>query len=424
MSINFLRLNSLGRSQGRNIAAALAYLTREELEDRRTGLVYDYEKRGGLIGKGTLFPELEKGGWTVREKTFSRQEKEEFCFAVEVKETRKNGRLAKEVLVAIPVELDREKQIELARNFAEKLVERYRVGAFWAIHEPPKGGDSRNIHLHILLTTRVIEANGSLGEKVRALDAKSEMECMKKIWKELANEMLPEEKKLVEVKKDPLAEPKLPHLGRKATWYERQTGQKSRKRMEYEALVEKWQTCISELKELKRQRQELERQWAEQKLKQEQEEYKEKYQVFSAMKEMINHVDNPLIGIGTEKEIILPDKTLTLGELRQYSLKILEQNFVAVCRQIGEDLNRRISELPPEMGELISRPIGEIERIASTDLIDLITEVRALEKVAQQEQERQREEQEKLRRERPPSKRKDTPKKSRKDRNALELELE
>jgi len=76
------------------------------------------------------------------------------------------------------------------------------------------------------------------------------------------------------------------------------------------------------------------------------------------------------------------------------------------------------------MGELISRPIGEIERIASTDLIDLITEVRALEKIAQQEQERQREEQEKLRRERPPSKRKDTTKKSRKDRNTLELELE
>jgi len=260
VAINFLRLDSLGRSQGRCLAAALAYLEREELEDRRTGLVYDYQKRGGLVAKGAFFPQVEKGEWIAKQRNLSRQEKEEFCLAVELKENRKNSRLAKEVLTAIPAELPPEKRLELAQTFAKRLVNRYRVGVFWAIHEPPEGGDKRNFHLHLLLTTREL-GSGTLGQKVRALDSKSEMAVIKKTWQELANEFLPEGKKLEEPQKDPLAEPKMPHLGREATWFERQTGQKSRKRLEFEAQLKEWHSLVSELKDLERQRQELERQW-------------------------------------------------------------------------------------------------------------------------------------------------------------------
>ena len=400
----------MSRSKGKVLAAALAYLEREELEDRRTGLVYDYRKRSGLVAKGVFFPQVEKGECRAKERNLSRQEKEEFCFSVEMKEKRKNSRLAKEVLTAIPAELPPEKQLKLARTFAQKLVERYKIGTFWAIHEPPEGGDRRNFHLHLLLTTRELDGSGNLGQKVRALDSKSEMEFLKKTWMELTNEILPEGKKLEEPQKDPLAEPKLPHLGRKATWFERQTGQKSRKRLEFESQLREWQTYTSELKELERQRAERE------KLRREQEELNKKYRFFYFTKKLVSLVNNPLIGLDTEREIILPDKTLKLSELKGYSLEFLEQSFYAVRRQVEADLSRRVSQLPPKMRGLLTRPVEKIENL---DLIGFITEVKSAETLAQEERERQRkeqerrqaerqrEEQEKLKREQHPAKKRD-----------------
>jgi hypothetical protein len=390
----------LGRAKGRCIAAALAYLERGELEDRRTGLVYDYRRRGGLVAKGAFFPQVEKGELKAQERNLSRQEKEEFCLAVELKEIRKDGRLAKEVLAAIPAELPQEKQLELARSFATKLVERYQIGTFFAIHEPPEGGDRRNFHLHLLLTTRELDGSGTLGQKVRELDSKSEMEFLKKTWQELANEILPEGKKLEEPQKDPLGEPKMPHLGRKATWFERQTGQKSRKRLEFEAQLKEWQTYTSELKELERQRQELERQWQEQERRQaeqerqraeqerqrqaelerrqaelerqraeqerqrqaelerrqaeerqrqqqENKEYQQKYHYFSSTKKLINRYKNIEIGHDAEGKIFLrnPELILKYSEIPSYHLQDLRNIYLDVKESILNDLNKRIEDL-------------------------------------------------------------------------------
>ena len=40
-----------------------------------------------------------------------------------------------------------------AHDFAQALVERHGVAAVVTIHAPGRGGDSRNHHAHILLTT-------------------------------------------------------------------------------------------------------------------------------------------------------------------------------------------------------------------------------------------------------------------------------
>jgi len=406
VAINFLRLDSLGRSQGKVLAAALAYLEREELEDRRTGLVYNYQKRGGLVAKGAFFPQVERGECRAKERNLSRQEKEEFCLAVELKEKQKNSRLAKEVLTAIPAELPQEKQLELAQIFAKKLVERYRVGAFWAIHEPPEGGDRRNFHLHLLLTTREL-GSGNLGQKVKALDAKSEMQLIKKTWMELANEFLPEGKRLEEPQKDPLAEPKLPHLGREATWFERKTGKKSRKRLEFEAQLKEWQTLTSELRELERQRQELERQWQEQerqrqqqeqkrqaeqeKLRQEQELAKEKYRLFAATKKLVNRYKNPQIGTDREGEILLPDQTLKFSELSNYSLESLQEVYQTTRRKIERDLDRRIGQLPPISRQIIGlRPLKELTDDGLIGLFPTVAQLEQSEKEEQQKREAER----------------------------------
>ncbi|MFW2068148.1 MobA/MobL family protein, partial [Acinetobacter johnsonii] len=75
----------------------------------------------------------------------------------EQSENRKDARTAREWVIARPDELDADQRKELAKAFATALVDRYGVIADLAIHEPSKGGNDKNHHAHIMLTTRKAE---------------------------------------------------------------------------------------------------------------------------------------------------------------------------------------------------------------------------------------------------------------------------
>jgi hypothetical protein len=72
-------------------------------------------------------------------------------------ENRKDARTAREWVIALPDELDADQRKDLAKDFARSLVDRYGVIADLAIHEPSKGGNDKNHHAHIMLTTRKAE---------------------------------------------------------------------------------------------------------------------------------------------------------------------------------------------------------------------------------------------------------------------------
>ena len=77
--------------------------------------------------------------------------------------------MAREFLVGLPHELDAEQRQQLAREFAQSLVDRYGLAVDVCIHAPDKDGDQRNHHAHILATTRRMGPEG-LTEKTRELD--------------------------------------------------------------------------------------------------------------------------------------------------------------------------------------------------------------------------------------------------------------
>jgi ATP-dependent exoDNAse (exonuclease V) alpha subunit len=81
-------------------------------------------------------------------------------------ETRKNARVAREYLMALPAELGAPQQVSLTRQFAHELSERYGFAVDVAIHAPRDypGSDPRNFHAHLLATTREVELRG-LGAK-------------------------------------------------------------------------------------------------------------------------------------------------------------------------------------------------------------------------------------------------------------------
>lgn len=151
MAIYHLRATMISRSQGRSATAAIAYRVAERIEDRRTGLTFDYAARGGVDHTEILAPD-HAPDW-VRDRS-------ELWNRVEESETRKNSQVAREVRVALPAELTHAQRVELVREFVRaQFVDRGMVADI-ALHAPGRAGDERNHHAHILLTTREIGPEG------------------------------------------------------------------------------------------------------------------------------------------------------------------------------------------------------------------------------------------------------------------------
>lgn len=151
MAIYHLRATMISRSQGRSATAASAYRVAERIEDRRTGLTFDYAARGGVDHTEILAPD-HAPDW-VRDRS-------ELWNRVEESETRKNSQVAREVRVALPDELTHAQRLELVRDFVRgQFVDRGMVADI-ALHAPGREGDERNHHAHILLTTREVDASG------------------------------------------------------------------------------------------------------------------------------------------------------------------------------------------------------------------------------------------------------------------------
>ncbi len=80
----------------------------------------------------------------------------------------------------------------LAHDFAQLLVRRYGVVATLAIHEPSRGGDSRNHHAHVMVSDRRRGPEG-FDEKVRELHPGSdgrvtELPYLRAAWASMLNE--------------------------------------------------------------------------------------------------------------------------------------------------------------------------------------------------------------------------------------------
>src|SRR5699024_10245236 len=168
------------------------------------GKTHDYSKRGG-VEMAFAF-----------DKNFKQIDRSELWNKAELAENRKDGRTAREWVLAIPHELipkDKDKRKDFKKNegarvavrFAKVLAERYNVAVDVAIHTPDKQGDNRNYHAHIMTTTREFSLtdNGiELGDKAAielsntkrtALwlsSSTTEIKKLRKEWEKIVNDQL------------------------------------------------------------------------------------------------------------------------------------------------------------------------------------------------------------------------------------------
>lgn len=161
MAIYHLEAKVVSRGAGRSAVAASAYLSCSRLYNDYDGIQHDYTKKQGLVWQEVFLPEYAPQEWQDCKKLWN---------AVEEVETAKDSRLAREFVVALPIELNREEQIELLQEFIQDQFVADGMCADAAIHDT----DGHNPHAHILLTVRPLDEQGKWQYKTE-----KEYLCMK-----------------------------------------------------------------------------------------------------------------------------------------------------------------------------------------------------------------------------------------------------
>lgn len=152
MAIYHCSMKPVSRSGGRSAVAAIAYRTASRIVNERDGLVHDFTRKAGVVHTEIVLPEGTDAKWAL--------DRSVLWNAVEFAEKRKDARLAREFEIALPHELNADQQLVLVRAFARDLADRHGAAVDFAIHEPAGERDIRNIHAHVMMTTRTVGPDG------------------------------------------------------------------------------------------------------------------------------------------------------------------------------------------------------------------------------------------------------------------------
>ncbi|HEY3784364.1 MAG TPA: MobQ family relaxase [Steroidobacteraceae bacterium] len=197
MATFFLRSKHISRGTGARVTRAAAYRAGERIRDERTGDIYDFSGRQGVAHQEIVLPSQLAGHAQV---DWAR-DRSTLWNAAERVGQRRDSRLARELLVFLPVELTPTERIHLVRSFSQELADQYGSAVDYAIHEPRPGADLRHHHAHVLMTTREITPEGlgprttfELGGRERHLrglgPSKEDYLHIRERWAQMTNDAL------------------------------------------------------------------------------------------------------------------------------------------------------------------------------------------------------------------------------------------
>lgn len=176
MAIFHLSAQIISRSTGRSSVGASAYRAGVDLVDERTGEKYRYARRTGVNESVILAPE-NSPAWAY--------ERSRLWNEVEAIEKRKDAQLARELNIALPVELNNDQKKALMLGYVQENFVAKGMVADVAFHDLGSG----NPHAHIMLTTRDISGAG-FGQKNRSWNDKALLEQWREQWAVSVNRTL------------------------------------------------------------------------------------------------------------------------------------------------------------------------------------------------------------------------------------------
>ncbi|MCL2291810.1 MAG: MobA/MobL family protein [Candidatus Bathyarchaeota archaeon] len=182
----------IGRSSGRSATGAAAYRAGEKLHsvahasyqageklqgtvNKNDKITHDYTRKKGIVHSEIILPKNAPSKYTDRQTLWN---------AVELSETRKNSQLAREIIIALPIEFNLQEHLEVIRKYAkDNFVDKGMIADF-AIHDT----ENDNPHAHIMLTTRNVTQEG-FSEKNREWNKKENLLEWRKAWAHVVNEV-------------------------------------------------------------------------------------------------------------------------------------------------------------------------------------------------------------------------------------------
>ena len=204
IAIYHCSIKIVSRGKGKSAVAAAAYRSGEKLTNDWDGLTHDYTKKGGVVHSEILLPAHAPPAFSDRSTLWN---------SVELSEKSNNAQLAREVEIALPVELSREEQTRLVREYCSSQFVSKGMIADFNLHDTGGG----NPHAHILLTMRPLDEKGAWlpkskkeyvldenGEKIRLPSGRyktrkvdlvdwnnrENAEVWRRAWADLANDFL------------------------------------------------------------------------------------------------------------------------------------------------------------------------------------------------------------------------------------------
>ena len=148
MAIYHLEAKIISRGTGRSAVAAAAYMGCDVITNEYDGITHDYTRKGGLVWEHIFLPSQAPPEWQDRGTLWN---------AVERTEKTKDSRLAREMIVALPIELPAEKWKSILTEYIAEQFISDGMCADVAIHDT----DGYNPHAHILLTVRPLNQDGT-----------------------------------------------------------------------------------------------------------------------------------------------------------------------------------------------------------------------------------------------------------------------
>ena len=147
MAIYYLEAKVISRGAGRSAVAAAAYMSCSQILNDYDGVQHDYTRKQGLVWQQIFLPEYAPAEWSDRGTLWN---------AVEENEKTKDSRLAREFVVALPIEMGKAEWQRLLTEFIQDNFVADGMCADVCIHDT----DGHNSHAHIMVTVRPLAENG------------------------------------------------------------------------------------------------------------------------------------------------------------------------------------------------------------------------------------------------------------------------
>ncbi|WP_292596644.1 Ti-type conjugative transfer relaxase TraA, partial [Mesorhizobium sp.] len=155
----------VSRGDGRSAVLSAAYRHCARMDYEREARTIDYSRKQGLVHEEFLLP-ADAPLWArklIADRSVTGAA-EAFWNKVEAFEKRVDAQLAKDLTIALPLELSVEQNIALVRDFVEKHILSKGMVADWVYHDNPG-----NPHIHLMTTLRPLTEDGFAAKKVAVI---------------------------------------------------------------------------------------------------------------------------------------------------------------------------------------------------------------------------------------------------------------